>query len=178
MIPFATLLGNDTNKGAPNESGQTLNITAVSSPTGGTVVINGTDVEFTPTANFSGPAGFTYTVTDNGTTNAVSDPKTGNATVSFNITAVNDPPSFVIAGNPAAVNEDAGAQTVNSFATSISQGAGGETGQILTFNLTPNGDTRNISVPSGPAIDSTTGNLTYTIHRGHERHGDLQRDLE
>ena len=37
VIPFATLLGNDTNKGAPNESGQTVNITAVSSPTGGTV---------------------------------------------------------------------------------------------------------------------------------------------
>src|SRR6185436_20893047 len=63
VIPFATLLGYDTNKGAANESGQTLNITAVSSPTGGTVAINGTDVEFTPTADFSGPAGFTYTVT-------------------------------------------------------------------------------------------------------------------
>ncbi|HKG98286.1 MAG TPA: Ig-like domain repeat protein, partial [Pyrinomonadaceae bacterium] len=92
-IPFATLLANDTNKGAANESGQILNITAVSSPTGGTVQINGTNVEFTPAANFFGPAGFTYTVTDDGTTNGVSDPKTGNATVSFNVTAVNDPPS-------------------------------------------------------------------------------------
>ena len=79
-------------------------------------------------------------------------------------TSINDPPSFTIAGNPAAVNEDAGAQTVNSFATSISQGAGGETGQTLTFNITPNGTTGNISFLSGPAIDSTTGNLTYTTN--------------
>ena len=62
------------------------------------------------------------------------------------------------------MNEDAGAQTVNSFATSISQGAGGETGQTLTFNITPNGTTGNISFLSGPAIDSTTGNLTYTTN--------------
>ncbi len=162
VIPFATLLGNDTNKGAANESGQTLNITAVSSPTGGGVAINGTNVEFTPTADYSGPAGFTYTVTDDGTTNLVSDPKTGNATVSFNITAVNDPPSFTILADPPAVNEDAGAQTVNSFATSISAGPG-ET-QTLTFNITPTGTTGNLSFASGPAINTSTGDLTYTTN--------------
>src|SRR5688572_32323004 len=63
LFPYTTLF---RSKGAANESGQTVNITAVSSPTGGTVVINGTDVEFTPTANFFGAAGFTYTVTDDG----------------------------------------------------------------------------------------------------------------
>ncbi|HEX6190396.1 MAG TPA: Ig-like domain-containing protein, partial [Pyrinomonadaceae bacterium] len=107
VIPFATLLANDTNKGAANESGQTVNITNVSAPTGGTVVINGTNVEFTPTANFFGAAGFTYTVTDDGTTNALSDAQTGNATVSFNVTAVNDPPSFT-KGADQTVDEDAG----------------------------------------------------------------------
>ncbi len=161
VIPFATLLGNDTNKGAANESGQTLNITAVSSPTGGTVAINGTNVEFTPTADYFGPAGFTYTASDNGTTNGVSDPKTGNATVSFNITAVNDPPSFTIAANPPASNEDAGPQTVTNFATSISAGPN-ETGQTLTFNITPNGSTGTLTFSSGPSIDATTGTLTYT----------------
>jgi hypothetical protein len=160
-IPFATLLTNDTNKGAANESSQTLNITAVSSPVGGTVQINGSNVEFTPTANFSGSASFVYTVTDNGTTNGVSDPKTGNATVNFTVNAVNDPPSFTIAGNPAAVNEDAGAQTVSNFATSISQGAS-ESGQTLTFNLSLTGSTGTLTFASGPAIDPITGNLTYT----------------
>ncbi|HEU5130669.1 MAG TPA: Ig-like domain-containing protein, partial [Pyrinomonadaceae bacterium] len=164
-IPFATLLANDTNKGAPNESGQTLNITAVSSPIGGTVQINGTNVEFTPTPNFFGPAGFTYTVTDDGTTNGSPDPKTGNATVSFNITAVNDPPSFVIAADPPPVNQDAGPQTVLNFATSISAGPN-ETGQTLTFNLSPTGTTGTLTFSTAPAIDATTGTLTYTATNG------------
>ncbi len=164
-IPFATLLANDTNKGAANESGQTLNITAVSSPIGGTVQINGTNVEFTPTPNFFGPAGFTYTVTDDGTTNGVSDPKTGNATVSFNITAVNDPPSFVIAADPPTVAQDAGPQTVLNFATSISPGPN-ESGQILTFNLSPTGTTGTLTFSTAPAIDATTGTLTYAATNG------------
>lgn len=160
-IPLATLLANDTNKGAANESGQTLTVTNVSSPTGGTAVINGTNVDFTPTANFFGAAGFTYTATDNGTTNGVSDPKSGNATVSFNINAINDPPSFTIAGNPPAVGESAGPQTVLNFATSISQGPN-ETGQTLTFNVSANGTTGSLTFSTAPAIDSTTGTLTYT----------------
>ena len=164
-IPFATLLANDTNKGAANESGQTLTITGVSSPIGGTVIINGTNVEFTPTPNFFGPAGFTYTVTDNGTTNGGSDPKTGNATVSFNITAVNDPPSFVIAADPPAIAQDAGPQTVLNFATSISPGPN-ETGQTLTFNITPGPTTGTLTFSAQPAIDATTGTLTYTANNG------------
>jgi cadherin-like protein/Big-like domain-containing protein/Calx-beta domain-containing protein len=162
-IPFATLLANDTNKGAANESGQTLTITAVSAPTGGTVIINGTNVEFTPTPNYFGPAGFTYTVTDNGTTNGGSDPKTGNATVSFNIIAVNDPPSFTIAADPPPVAQDAGPQTVLNFATSISPGPN-ETGQTLTFNITPGPTTGTLTFSAQPAIDTTTGTLTYTAN--------------
>ncbi|QDU25764.1 Dockerin type I repeat protein [Anatilimnocola aggregata] len=90
-IPFASLLGNDT-KGAANESGQTLNITSVTSGTGGTVSISGTNVLFTPTQDFNGAASFTYTVTDDGTTNGVANAKSANGTVTFSITAVNDAP--------------------------------------------------------------------------------------
>ncbi len=82
VIPFADLLGNDT-RGPANESGQTITVTNVNNPTGGTVVINGTTVEFTPTANFAGTASFDYTITDNGTTNGVLDAKTDTATASF-----------------------------------------------------------------------------------------------
>ena len=121
--------------------------------------------DFTPTANFFGPAGFTYTVTDNGTTNGALDAKTGNATVSFNVTAVNDPPSFIIAGNPPSVNQDAGAQTVLNFATSISQGPN-ETGQTLTFNLSSTGTTGTLTFSTAPAINATTGTLTYTANNG------------
>jgi hypothetical protein len=164
-IPVATLLANDTNKGAPNESGQVLAVTAVGSPIGGTVLINGANVEFTPAANYFGPASFTYTVTDDGTTNGLPDPKSGVATVSFNITPVNDPPSFTIAGDPPAVNMNAGPQLVNGFAANIAQGPN-ETGQTLTFNLTPNGTTGSLSFAAGPAIDATTGALSYAAFNG------------
>ncbi len=160
VIPFADLLANDS-AGPANESGQSLTITNVSNPVGGTVAINGTNVEFTPTANYFGPASFDYTVTDNGTTNGVSDPKSDTGSVSFTINPINDPPSFTIAANPPASNEDGGPQTVLNFATAISAGPN-ETGQTLTFNITPNGSTGTLTFSSGPAIDATTGTLTYT----------------
>ena len=100
----------------------------------------------------------TFTVDDGRATN-----NTGSGTRTITVNAVNDPPTFTIAANPPPVNEDAGAQTVNSFATSITQG-GGETGQTLTFNITPTGTTGNLSFASGPAIDTSTGNLTYTTN--------------
>ena len=158
VIPFATLLANDTNKGAANESGQTLTITGVSSPTGGTVAINGTNVEFTPTADFNGAAGFTYTATDDGTTNGVSDPQSGNAAVTFTINAVNDPPSFT-KGADQTVTEDAGAQTVTNWATAISPGPANESGQTVSFNITGNTNTALFAVQ--PAV-SSSGTLTYT----------------
>jgi hypothetical protein len=158
IIPFATLLGNDTNKGAANESGQTLTITGVSSPTGGMVAINGTNVEFTPTADYNGPAGFTYTATDNGTTNGLPDPKSGNATVSFTINAINDPPSFT-KGADHTVTEDAGAQSVSNWATNMSPGPANESLQTVSFNITGNTNSALFSVQ--PAV-SPSGTLTYT----------------
>jgi hypothetical protein len=160
VIPFATLLANDS-PGPANESGQTLTITNVSNPVGGTVAINGTNVEFTPTANYFGPASFDYTVTDNGTTNGVLDAKSDIGSVSFTINPINDPPSFTIAANPPASNEDGGPQTVLNFATAISAGPN-ETGQVLTFNISPVSSTGTLTFSSGPAINATTGTLTYT----------------
>jgi CSLREA domain-containing protein len=66
-IPFADLLGNDS-PGPADESGQSLTITGVSNPAGGTVTLDipNSQVLFTPTNNFFGPAGFRYTLQDNG----------------------------------------------------------------------------------------------------------------
>ena len=74
-------------------STQTLTITALSNVVGGTAVINGANIEFTPTANFNGAASFDYTVRDNGQTNGVNDFKTDIGSVSFTVTAVNDAPA-------------------------------------------------------------------------------------
>jgi hypothetical protein len=93
-IPFATLLANDS-KGPANEATQSLVMKSVGGAVGGSVQIDGTNVVFTPTSNYFGVAGFTYTAEDNGTTNGSAAPSTsGAANVGFFITAVNDAPTI------------------------------------------------------------------------------------
>jgi len=146
-------------------------------------MISGTDVLFTPTANYNGPASFDYTVSDNGTTNGVADPKTDIGSVSFTITAVNDDPTAN--DDAATVAEDSGANTINvlandSFApdagetltiTAVTQGANGSvaiTGGGTTVSYTPNADffgsdsfTYTISDGNGGS-DTATVNITVT----------------
>jgi PKD repeat protein len=78
--------------GPANESSQSLTVSAVSQGTNGTVTFTATGVTYTPNANFNGTDSFTYTVTDNGTTNSVADPESDTATVSVTVTPVNDAP--------------------------------------------------------------------------------------
>jgi gliding motility-associated-like protein len=108
-------------------------------------------VTYTPNTNFNGTETTTYTVNDNlgGTSNA--------ATISVTINAVNDEPTFVKGSNQT-TNEDATAQTVNAWATSILKGASDESSQTLTFTLT---NDNNSLFSAQPAI-SATGVLTYT----------------
>jgi len=77
---------------------------------------------------------------------------------SFTVTAVNDAPAFTKGANQT-VNEDAGAQTVNGWATGISAGPADESGQSLAFQV---GNDNNGLFAVQPAINATTGDLTYT----------------
>ncbi|MCA9102293.1 MAG: cadherin-like domain-containing protein, partial [Planctomycetales bacterium] len=83
-INVVDLLANDL-KGPANESGQTLSITMVdaTSNDGATVVYDEQAGTITYTANgpFDGRDTFTYTITDDGTTNGNADPKTSVGTV-------------------------------------------------------------------------------------------------
>ena len=107
-------------------------------------------VTYTPNANFFGSDSFTYTVND-GTIDSAP------ATASITVNPVNDQPSFT-KGADQTVNEDAGAQTVNGWATAISAGPANESAQIVTFG----GSTNNDGLFSVlPAINSA-GDLTYT----------------
>ena len=137
IISFASLLANDS--AGPNESGQTLTITAVNNVVGGTAVINGTNIEFTPTPNFNGAASFDYTVQDNGTTNGVNDFRTATGTASFTITEVNDPPT---AGNDSlsAIAEDSGVRIISiaSLLANDSAGPANESSQTLTITALSN----------------------------------------
>ncbi|MBR1190913.1 choice-of-anchor I family protein [Bradyrhizobium sp. AUGA SZCCT0160] len=83
VIPFASILGNDTDADL-----DALSITALANVVGGTAEIVAGGIRFRPTANFNGPASFEYTLSDS---NGGSD--TGK--VGFSVTAVNDAPVTV-----------------------------------------------------------------------------------
>lgn len=74
------------------------------------------------------------------------------------VTPMNDTPGFVLSTSVTGSNEDAGAQTVANFLTSISTGPANESGQAISFVV-------NASNPGlfsiGPTIDAN-GTLRYT----------------
>ena len=162
---FATV----TSKGATNESTQTITKYTVTSvaTTGGLTFLTAPSIDpvtrlltFQAAANANGTATFSVTATDDGgTANSGSD-TSAPLTFVITINAVNDVPSFTLTGNPATVNEDAGLQTVSGFAANVSTGATNESGQTLTFILTPTGTTGGLTFAVAPSIDAT-GKLTY-----------------
>ena len=158
----------------PNETGQTLTFNL--SQTGSTGSLSFTtapaidpttgNLTYTAAADTFGTATFSVTLSDDGSNTPPNSNTSGAQQFTITVNAVNDPPSFTLAGDPPAVNESAGAQTVNNFATSISQGPN-ETGQTpLTFNVSPTGSTGTLTFSTPPAIDATTGTLTYTPSNG------------
>ncbi len=79
-IAPATLLANDS-----DPDGDPLSITSVQGAVNGTVALVEGNIVFTPAADYHGPASFTYTISDG---QGGSD----TATVSIEVTPVNDPP--------------------------------------------------------------------------------------
>jgi hypothetical protein len=146
--------------GPSDESAQTVTFTVTNdNPSLFTVqpaVSSTGTLTFTAVTNAFGSANITVTAHDNGGTlnggNDTSAPQTSSITV----TAVNDEPSFV-KGPDQTVNEDAGAQSVANWATSISAGPN-EGGQSLTF-VTSNDN--NALFSAQPSV-SASGTLTYT----------------
>jgi DNA/RNA endonuclease G (NUC1) len=151
-IPFADLLANDS-RGPANEGSQSLTISSVGSAIGGSVSISGTDVLFTPTANFQGTASFKYTAHDNGTSNGSPDPKDSltQATVSFTVVTS---PVISKAFNPSSISQ--GSTTTLTFKITNPNGSSALTGVGFSDTL-----------PAGLSIgDSSTspcgGTLTTT----------------
>ncbi|MDT5060593.1 MAG: trimeric autotransporter adhesin, partial [Acidobacteriota bacterium] len=145
---------------------QPSHATTTLTPTGTTCAANGVctaTVSYTPTANYNGTDSFTFKVNDGAADS------NQNGTVSININAVNDAPTFTVpASNPPAVNEDSGAQTVASYITNVSPGPANESSQTVSFVITNNtnpslflsGPSLNVAAPGGPF--PTTASLTYT----------------
>jgi len=124
----------------PNDS---AHLSALIAGSTGVVTIN-------PSANLFGTTDLTITVN-----------RTGGADVkifTLTVNSANDAPSF-IKGSDQTLTEDAGAQTVENWATNFSAGPADEAAQTLTFEVT--GNTNAAMFSSGPAITST-GTLSYT----------------
>lgn len=138
---------------ASDPDGDPLTFSIVSNGSKGTASITNSTTgayTYTPTANLNGADSFTFKAYDGSL-------YSGNATISVTITAVNDTPSFTKGGNQS-VSEDAGAQSVDSWATSISPGPSDESSQTLTFNVS---NDNNALFSAQPAVASN-GTLTYT----------------
>ena len=107
-------------------------------------------LKYTPEADFSGEDGFDWQVSDGSDWSEA-------ARVVLDVQPVNDAPSFT-AGADITVDEDAGPQTYEAWATGISAGPQNEDGQELTFSLSTDNDDLFAELP---AVD-TGGTLTFT----------------
>jgi N-acetylneuraminic acid mutarotase len=144
----------------PNES-QTITLTATSDNTAliPDPIVTYTSpsatgsLKYTPVANASGTATITVTVNDGQALNNLFT-----QTFIVTVTAVNDAPTLDVIGNPAAILEDAGLQSVSL--TGIT--AGGGESQALVVTATSN----NTNLIPHPSVSynspDATGSLSYT----------------
>ena len=133
------VLSNDS-----DADGDTLTIESFTQGTNGSVVISGSNLVYTPSANFNGSDSFTYTIND-GTG------LTDTATVSVTVTAVND--------NPVA-NDDS-ATTEEDVAVTIS---------LVANDTDIDGDSLSIesvgTASNGSVVNNGNGTVTYTPNAG------------
>jgi hypothetical protein len=132
----------DLTLSATDIDGDVLTFTVTAQPSNGTLTGTGADLTYTPNANFYGSDAFTFKANDS---SAAAD----TATVSIEVTAVNDSPLFV-----APTPDDQSTHTVVE-------------GETLTFTLVANdveADTITYSVsplPGGATLDATTGAFAW-----------------
>jgi gliding motility-associated-like protein len=111
------------------------------------------NILFTPNNNYNGLDSFAWKGYDGlGYSNA--------STVNFNLSAVNDAPQFLKGADQFFQSSDE-TVTVNSWATQVSAGPADEATQSLSFIMV--NDNTNLFLVQ-PAIDSITGNLTFTVN--------------
>ena len=159
VVPAPGVLGNDT-----DADGDALTAILVTGPANGAVVVNGDgSFTYTPAANFAGTDSFTYQASDG------SSLPSNTATVTINVTAVNDAPTVGVApGGSCAANDRSG--TLNLTVTDVDDPAAGLTLSASSSNqaLVPNdhlvfggtGATRNLTATT---VSGRTGTAVVTV---------------
>jgi len=130
-------------------SGNTGNAFALAAGTGTLTVADTTRIDPAVAASYT----LVLRATDNGSPTMSDD-----ATVTVNVTPINDAPSFT-KGADRTVAEDAGAQSFGGWATGMSTGPADESTQTLSFEVTAN--TNAPLFAAAPAV-AANGSLTFT----------------
>ncbi|MFO7763705.1 MAG: choice-of-anchor D domain-containing protein [Wenzhouxiangellaceae bacterium] len=141
-------------------------IDSVTTPdAGGTAVVNGGVIDYTPAADFAGVETFTYTISDGAG-------RTATAAVAVTVEPVNDAPSITL-GADQSLLEDAGPQTEAGFATGFDPGGGAdEAGQVIADFIVSNDnealfavqpDIANDGTLSFEPADNANGSATVTV---------------
>ncbi len=144
----------------PGEDAQTLTITnAVNqTPNSGTIAVVGGNIEYTPAANFNGQVLVLYTVTDNGVNNTTPAPLSATATLTINVSAVNDAP--IATADTAATTPENLAVTIaiSTLLANDLPGPANESSQ--TVSIVPLVGT--INTANGGTVSQVGNNLVYT----------------
>ena len=123
---------------------------------------NGT-LTYTLASDANGEAMVTLKLNDDGGTDNGGVDTSATQTFKITVTPVNDAPSFTLPTNPNQTKVvNAGAQTVNNFATDFSPGPANESDQALLKYLVTNTNNSLFTTTGQPAIDAN-GTLTYTL---------------
>jgi Ca2+-binding RTX toxin-like protein len=171
VFAASTLIANDTD---PNRDA--LTVTSVGNASHGTVALVNGNIVFTPAANFTGRAGFDYTISDGhgGTSTAtvtvdVAQPVHGPITISTDnttvladdginaITVTGTGDTILTNGSVINFNRAGGTLTVSGADDTITLGVGSE---ILT--LSQSGVTETITSTSASTINASGDNLSIT----------------
>ncbi|HPF80279.1 ExeM/NucH family extracellular endonuclease [Nostocoides australiense] len=141
-----------------------LTYTVTSGPSHGTLSGTAPDLTYTPDPNYNGPDSFTFTVSDGESTSAP-------ATVSINVTAVNDAPRLSILTGGTCLNDTAGRMNLSTGdldgdAVRVT-GTSSNTAVVPNSNIvvSGNGATRTVAV-TGKAGKSGRAVITLTASDG------------
>ncbi|MDA9610173.1 cadherin-like domain-containing protein [Pseudomonadota bacterium] len=152
-------------------SAETATVSIASAPSNGSVIVSGTDITYTPAADFNGSDTFTYSVTQNS--------QTVTATVTISVSAVNDAPSIdtqltvrAVTGSTEVTgisisDVDGDALTLSLEGTDAGSFSLSSDG-VLTFNSAPDFFVKNsysVTIVASDGTLSTSQDITVSVFR-------------